>query len=1497
MDSGTSPNTRFTKNTIQIAALLIILLAVGLRAYELNTRPFWGDEALTGDLALLGPASVLRTTAPFSLVRQVGAAMGGQFVAGWGFQMPLPLLASLSGLIGNQDMLIRLPSFVAGVLAVVVAFSLGRRLRGPGVGLLLAFLIAISAFHIQYSQEARYYGLMSFLSLLGAYLMTRGLDENHIGDLIAFVFVSALNVWNHLFALFFVGPMVIYAAVILGARLVSAARMPQFGAWRGRGNGRRKSIRSRLLGWQQVLVSFVRRIPPAHAVFIVSVVVLGLLTLEVTVPVLRAATSGSAGSAVATGFSTADSARGIQGTVLHGFSLSPASLVSLFAEFGSGQGWTSWVYLALALVGLADLIVRRRWQQALFLMTWLWLPLILVSLIRSEHFFAEKYLIFVQPAYLAFVALGIAAIVSQVWARPQVFTWRGPLPASGLVAGLAVLLLLINTRPVLGYYGQQDRVDWRRVVRYIQSDLHTDDAVIFATTRERDWGPFIYYFRQMVKPEAFGSFVQSFSSLSAMQLQPVFDTHRRVWIVDQASNGGFREIGAFFPDIRPTNVGGAQVFLIETSPILSSRTPFVWPAGSTELHTERAALTNRNLIIGVTTYDAPVSQRFNVYINGQDQGGFDPAGVQAPDFVQMPFTGTYVSKIDIIAPQAPTAPLSGTLTLAYAVALPKENGKRIEAEDFPTENGFVFDQADASGGFFVRPQGFGTVAQIALWTSQPGDYLLTLYGRMNARIGAPRWTVVLDRQPIGALNTPVNQGWQPVAVPISLDRPGMHTLTLGVTASAYVESAYADLDYVTLEERQNWVYRGNTQISLGEVKEPLPDVPIDATTTLTACVTATGADGRWINGEPVTFTVTVENAADYALGLVTSSQNITRPLQVTVDDRFLGQINPTSSSAQRDYLLIRLSRGEHEILLTPPVQTQPRQLCLQEMNLQLVYVQSDAADVRVDANPFVIGANARLQRMSDRPAAVGAGTGTVIQAGLWFSRTGNFTLNVDGLHDRPGPVQIQADLDGKPLEETLDYARNDYTWTIRSVRLPVDAVGFHSLRLNFTNDLYDAALVANKEDGDRNAAIDFFTISTVSPPVIAIGNRATFETANETAMMPPGTAVTEIGGVRAIMRPAAGPVFSMDLNFATAGGYQMTVRAQNDQPGPVQLDVLLDGERIQTLSFDANDGSWSEQTFYFALGLPGFHSLVLNFVADLYDQKLVDAGLDGDRNAVVERVGLTKIPAAISRDDALIDLNFDDLLSADAANPPRLERVDGDFAFVFAPGAELSFPIVFLSDGNYVLEFGGRSVRLGNVLALEMDGVLLDNLTFDLQTASRFVGLQHDAGTAMLRLRNTSNRDLYLHTMRLYGNVLSTYPDAVWTPDQGGLNTGAEIVQEGDRRAAMRAGIGPIVTLNVLLPRPGVYRLAVEGQNDRPGPVILDVLLNNKQRGQMIFNADDGSWETRILQIVTDRAGIQPLTLVFNNDIYLKDVVDKGGDGDRNALIDRIQVLPLTADR
>ena len=60
----------------------------------------------------------------------------------------------------------RILSVVAGTLTILVIYELGKRLMGPGVGLLAAALLAISPVHIWYSQEARTYPVVALLVAL-----------------------------------------------------------------------------------------------------------------------------------------------------------------------------------------------------------------------------------------------------------------------------------------------------------------------------------------------------------------------------------------------------------------------------------------------------------------------------------------------------------------------------------------------------------------------------------------------------------------------------------------------------------------------------------------------------------------------------------------------------------------------------------------------------------------------------------------------------------------------------------------------------------------------------------------------------------------------------------------------------------------------------------------------------------------------------------------------------------------------------------------------------------------------------------------------------------------------------------------------------------------------------------------------------------------------------------------------------------------------------------
>lgn len=89
-------------------------------------------------------------------------------------QPPLPLAVTklyidVLGLPVNHFTL-RLPSALFGILAIPVMFLVGRRLGSDYLGLVLALLLAMNAFHIQTSREAYFYSSL----ILGACLMFLG---------------------------------------------------------------------------------------------------------------------------------------------------------------------------------------------------------------------------------------------------------------------------------------------------------------------------------------------------------------------------------------------------------------------------------------------------------------------------------------------------------------------------------------------------------------------------------------------------------------------------------------------------------------------------------------------------------------------------------------------------------------------------------------------------------------------------------------------------------------------------------------------------------------------------------------------------------------------------------------------------------------------------------------------------------------------------------------------------------------------------------------------------------------------------------------------------------------------------------------------------------------------------------------------------------------------------------------------------------------------------
>jgi mannosyltransferase len=104
-------------------------------------------------------------------------------------------------LFGDGEIAIRLPSLVLGVASIGISYAIAETWFGRGVAVLSTLLMALSPFHVWYSQEAKTNMLLLFLTVLAL----RGLQQAWLtgrrGSWLLFISASILSLWTNHFAL------------------------------------------------------------------------------------------------------------------------------------------------------------------------------------------------------------------------------------------------------------------------------------------------------------------------------------------------------------------------------------------------------------------------------------------------------------------------------------------------------------------------------------------------------------------------------------------------------------------------------------------------------------------------------------------------------------------------------------------------------------------------------------------------------------------------------------------------------------------------------------------------------------------------------------------------------------------------------------------------------------------------------------------------------------------------------------------------------------------------------------------------------------------------------------------------------------------------------------------------------------------------------------------------------------------------------------------------
>lgn len=182
--------------TEYIVLLGVTLVATLLRLYNLSTWSFWIDEVITWHRAQAaldaGIAGIFST--PIS-TQLIGAMLTFGPVTEWST---------------------RIVPAVAGIVSIPILYFPFRRLFGVAPALIAVILIALSPWHLYWSQNVRFYTILMLFYTLAALCFYIGFEERRPWYLLAFVVLSILAVRERISAFYLIPIIVSY---IIAARI------------------------------------------------------------------------------------------------------------------------------------------------------------------------------------------------------------------------------------------------------------------------------------------------------------------------------------------------------------------------------------------------------------------------------------------------------------------------------------------------------------------------------------------------------------------------------------------------------------------------------------------------------------------------------------------------------------------------------------------------------------------------------------------------------------------------------------------------------------------------------------------------------------------------------------------------------------------------------------------------------------------------------------------------------------------------------------------------------------------------------------------------------------------------------------------------------------------------------------------------------------------------------------------------------------------------------
>lgn len=430
--------------------LLILLMGMFLRIFHLGTRSLWFDEIRTYEDAF-------KTYNIFSKTHSLYYLIVRFFI-----------------FFGHSEFWLRMGSAVFGILSIPVIYLAGKHIfENKWVGISAAFFVAVSRSHLFYSQEARYYAVMFFLTCACLLLFALFYRKRSIAALLALPFVCFLNYFIHPTTLVFSGIILAWVpfslivtkrgrdmirGVFLSVRKLVKPKEENTGKKSSQKSRNKRKRDSSNINFRVVVA--VLLLACLLAVGIYSSMKLGRMIFAriKSIQPFRAAPPGVEATY---GFFF------LQHFIPFGPNVNTGGIIATYIVS---------LFVIFALTGYIRSILKRFAFGSFFIFTILVTFSLLFS-IRLSQWYSSKYVYFLYPVNILCISYGFVSIISFV---SGLLTQK--LPGKSHIARAVLLILIlapfswVSAKNVIDYYFDKG-INIKGAMKIVADELEAGDAV------------------------------------------------------------------------------------------------------------------------------------------------------------------------------------------------------------------------------------------------------------------------------------------------------------------------------------------------------------------------------------------------------------------------------------------------------------------------------------------------------------------------------------------------------------------------------------------------------------------------------------------------------------------------------------------------------------------------------------------------------------------------------------------------------------------------------------------------------------------------------------------------------------------------------------------------------------------------------------------------------------------------------------------------------------